>query len=86
MAVKESMAFVWKALVVKEVTITTMAGTPIFTVSLSAGSEKSTFQWIRTPCLRMGGICRATCTSTPSGLPMARMSKASVGLVLASRP
>ena len=70
--------------VTNDVIMTTSEGMPMESVSLSAGSCQSMCHVRWMPCLRSDGIWTSTCTATPAGLPMARISVASVGFTFTS--
>ena len=61
--------------------ITSTAGTPMPSVSRSAGSRRSMRGRMRTPLRLSAGSWMAICTNTPSGLPMAMTYSASSGLL-----
>ena len=62
-----------------DVTITTTAGMPMESVSLSAGSRRLMRGRMRMPLRESAGIWMASCTNTPSGLPMAIIHRAASG-------
>ena len=63
--------------VTKAQAVTMSVGAPMPTVSRRAGSCRSMRKLSLMPWRRRLGSCMMTCTATPSGLPMARMRKAS---------
>ena len=69
------------ATVGNDTTVSTSVGTPMESVSLRAGSCRSMWKRRWMSCRLMEGSCTSTCTSTPSGLPMASASTASDSLV-----
>ena len=66
-------------------TITMVAGTPMDSVSMSAGSLRSICGRMRMPLRLSAGIWMAICTKMPSGLPMAMMSFAASGSLCAKK-
>ena len=56
-----------------EHSMTNTAGTPMATVSRSAGSRRSMRGRTRMPFFLSAGSWMASCTNTPSGLPNAMM-------------
>ena len=80
-AVTESDEEDWTDVVTKDVSMTTSDGTPILTVSIRSGSWKLMCQRRRTPCFLREGSWTSTWIATPTGLPRARITSASWGLV-----